>query len=65
MNRALTSFLAVKVAPQALPISLSLGERVGVRETVMASATITFRGGAGAMTVRQVKDEVIVRLRQS
>jgi hypothetical protein len=41
-----------KVARSALHISLSLGEGVGVRETIMAHATIIDRGGAGAMIVR-------------
>jgi hypothetical protein len=40
-----------KVARSALHIFLSLGERVGVRETIMAHATDIFRGGAGAMIV--------------
>jgi hypothetical protein len=44
--------LAMKVARSALHISLSLRERVGVRETIMAHATYIFRGGAGAMIVR-------------
>jgi hypothetical protein len=42
----------MKVARSALHISLSLRERVGVRETIMAHATYIFRGGAGAMIVR-------------
>jgi hypothetical protein len=42
----------MKVARSALHISLSLRERVGVRETLMAHATYIFRGGAGAMLVR-------------
>jgi hypothetical protein len=41
----------MKVARSALHISLSLRERVGVRETIMAHATCIFRGGAGAMIV--------------
>jgi hypothetical protein len=41
----------MKVAPSALHISLSLWERVGVRETIMAHATYIFWGGAGAMIV--------------
>jgi hypothetical protein len=44
--------LTMKVARSALHISLSLWERVGVRETIMAHATYIFRGGAGAMIVR-------------
>jgi hypothetical protein len=39
----------MKVARSALHISL--WERVGVRETIMAPATYIFRGGAGAMIV--------------
>ena len=39
----------MKVAPRALLISLSLWERVGVRETIMAPTTDIFRGGVGAM----------------
>jgi hypothetical protein len=45
------SRLTMKVARSALHISLSLWERVGVRETIMAPATYIFRGGAGAMIV--------------
>ena len=41
----------MKVARSALPISLSLRERVGVRETIMAHVTYIFRGGAGTMIV--------------
>jgi hypothetical protein len=41
----------MKVTHGALQISLSLGERVGVRETIMAHATYIFRGGADAMIV--------------
>jgi hypothetical protein len=41
----------MKVAPSALPISLALRKRAGVRETVMAAATYIFRGGADAMAV--------------
>jgi hypothetical protein len=41
----------MKIACSALHISLSLRERVGVRETIMAHATYIFRGGAGAMIV--------------
>ena len=44
--------LTMKVARSALHISLSLRERVGVRETIMAHPTYIFRGGAGAMIVR-------------
>jgi hypothetical protein len=43
----------MKIAHSALHISLSLRERVGVRETIMAHATYIFRGGAGAMIVRR------------
>jgi hypothetical protein len=42
----------MKVARGVLHISLSLRERVGVRETIMAHATYIFRGGAGAMIIR-------------
>jgi hypothetical protein len=42
---------SMKAARSALHISLSLWERVGVRETIMAPATYIFRGGAGAMIV--------------
>jgi len=41
----------MKVARSVLHTSLSLGERVGGRETIMAYATYIFRGGAGAMIV--------------
>ena len=41
----------MKVAPQALPISLSVWERAGVTETSMVPTTYLFWGGAGAMTV--------------
>jgi hypothetical protein len=41
----------VKVVRSALRIPLALGERAGVRETVMAAATY-IRGGADAMAVR-------------
>jgi hypothetical protein len=41
----------MKVARSAFHISLSFGERVGVREKIMAHATYIFRGGAGAMIV--------------
>jgi len=44
--------VTMKVARSALHISHSFGERVGVRETIMAHATYIFWGGAGAMTVR-------------
>jgi hypothetical protein len=44
----------MKVARSALHLSLSLRERVGVRETIMTHATYIFRGGAGAMIVRQM-----------
>jgi len=37
----------MKVARSALHISLSIREKVGVRETIMARATYIFRGGAG------------------
>jgi hypothetical protein len=43
--------LPMIVARSALHISLSLWERVGVRETIMAPVTYIFRGGAGAMIV--------------
>jgi len=43
--------LTMKVAPRALPIPLALRETVGVRETVIAAATYVLRGGAAAMTV--------------
>jgi hypothetical protein len=43
--------LSMKVARSAFDISLSLGERVGVKETIMAHATYIFRGGAGIMIV--------------
>jgi hypothetical protein len=39
----------MKVARSALHIPLSLRERGGVRETIMAHATYIFPGGAGAM----------------
>jgi hypothetical protein len=42
---------SMKAARSALHISLSLWERVGVRETIMAPATYIFRGGAGAMII--------------
>ena len=41
----------MKVAPQALQVSLSRWERAGVRETVMAPVPFMTRGGAGAMTI--------------
>jgi hypothetical protein len=46
--------LTIKVAHSALHISLSLWERVGVRETSMAHATYISRVGAGAMIVRRL-----------
>jgi hypothetical protein len=54
--------VTMKVARSALHISLSLGERVGVRETIMAHATYIFRGGAGAMIVRSMGVSGGVRL---
>jgi hypothetical protein len=47
----------MKVARSALHISLSLGERLGVRETIMAHATYIFQGGAGAMIVRRISPD--------
>jgi hypothetical protein len=44
--------VTVKVVRSALRIPLALGERDGVRETVMAAATSILRGGADAMAVR-------------
>jgi hypothetical protein len=41
----------MKDAHSALGIALSPRERTGVRETLMAPATIVFRGGVRAMTV--------------
>jgi Flp pilus assembly protein CpaB len=41
----------MKLARSAPRISLALRERAGVRETVMATATYIFTGGADAMTV--------------
>jgi len=41
----------VKVARNALHVTLALRERAGVRETAMAAATYIFRGGADAMAV--------------
>jgi hypothetical protein len=41
----------VKVVRSALRIPLALGERAGVRETVMAAATYILRGGADVMAV--------------
>jgi hypothetical protein len=49
----------MKVARSALHISFFLGERVGVRETIMAHATCIFRGGAGAMIVSDKRTELI------
>jgi hypothetical protein len=46
------SMVTVKVVRSALRIPLALGERAGVRETVMAAATYILRGGADAMAVR-------------
>jgi hypothetical protein len=45
----------VKVARSALRIPLALGERAGVRETVMAAATYILRGGADAMAVSRAR----------
>jgi len=45
--------LTVKVAPRALLVSLSLWERVGVREAIMVPTTYIVRGGAGAVIVRR------------
>jgi hypothetical protein len=44
--------LTMKVARSALRLPRALGERAGVRETVMAAATYIFRGGADAMAVK-------------
>jgi hypothetical protein len=43
--------VTVKVVRSALRIPLALGEKAGVRETVMAAATYILRGGADAMAV--------------
>ena len=48
------------VASCAFLISLSLGERAGVRETIMVPTTYIFRGGVGAMIVRAA-EKIIIR----
>jgi hypothetical protein len=52
-----TSSFTVKVVRSALLIPLALGERAGVRETVMAAATYILWGGADAMAVREAAGE--------
>jgi membrane-bound ClpP family serine protease len=50
LSACLLAFM-MKVGHGALETSLSPWERAGVRETVMAPATIVDRGRGGAMTV--------------
>jgi hypothetical protein len=44
--------LIIEVARRALPISLTLRARVGVRETVVVAATYSVPGGSDVMTDR-------------